>query len=491
MSRGEAGQNSRIKKIELIVLMTFLIFFFIPACSSNHISSLRSNSKINTVILAKGLKSIGDQKIPDQPTTFFSTKDDAVIAFVDYDNNITGTHTFRWEWIDPDGMLYLDTGSQKIQAPSDSYIEHGSAWHQIDLKGEKAEKLPGKWKVIIYMDDQLISKSTFQLTSPVQSVSLDGYGVSVKENMPINATIKLEDSRPDRINKDLNIKSAVIDDVPDFHDDVDVNIPRTAMFRPDAIAVVIGNRNYQHKDSPCVEYAIRDATVVKEYLVQALGFKPGNIVYKTDISKAGFEAIFGNFRNYKGRLNNYVKPGISEVFIFYSGHGAPDPNTQKGYFLPVDCEPDAITLNGYPLDVFYNNLSKVMAKQIVVVLDACFSGGSNPGEMLVGSASPALIKAKTPTSVSSNTTVLASSRADQISSWYNEKQHGLFTYFFLKALSGEADLNNDRDITLTEIYDYVSSKSKGVPYWARRLYNGRLQEPVLNGPGANLVMVKY
>ena len=490
MNGGKATQNSRIKKIGSMVLMTALVIFFIASCSHKPPSIPEPNLKINKITLAKGLKTINDQKIPDQPTTFFSAKDDAVVAFVEYDN-LVGTHTFRWEWIDPDGMLYFDTGSLKTEAPTDNYIEHRSVWHQINIKGEKAEKLPGKWKVIIYMDDQLIAKNTFQLTSPVQSAFSDGYGLSVKENIPINSTSKLEDYRPVKINKDLNLKDSVIDDIIDFQVDVDVNIPKTAMSRPNAIAVVIGNRNYQHKDIPCVEYANRDAIIMREYLVQSLGFKPGNIIYKTDISKAGFEAIFGNFRNYKGRLNNYVKPGISEVFIFYSGHGAPDPNTQKGYFLPVDCEPDAITLNGYPLDIFYSNLSKIRAKQIVVVLDACFSGGSSPGEMIVGSASPALIKVRSSLPASSNMTVIASSKADQISSWYNEKQHGLFTYFFLKGLSGNADKNNDKTITLKEIYDYVSDQTDGVPYWARRLHGGRIQEPVLIGKNPDLVLVKY
>ncbi len=486
MNGGKPNQNSHFNQTSFICLTVASMIICIASCSSRRLSLPEPNIKINNVVLTKGLISIGDQKTPDQPATIFSSNDDAVIAFVEYDNLI-GKHTFRWEWIDPDGMLYMDTGSHKVKVPSNSYIEHGSAWQQIKLKGEKAENKPGNWKVVIYLDDQLISTNSFQVSSSVQSESPGGYDLSVKEN----SSRKPKGYPPIKINKELNIQGAVINGIPDFQIDVDVNIPKTAMSRPNAIAVVIGNRNYQNKDIPCVEYANRDAMVMNEYLITTLGFKPGNIIYKTDISKAGFEAIFGNFRNYKGRLYNYVKPGLSEVFIFYSGHGAPDPNTQKGYFLPVDCEPDAIMLNGYPLDIFYSNLSKIQAKQIVVVLDACFSGGSSPGEMLVGSASPALIKVKNTLLASSNTSVLASSKADQISSWYNEKRHGLFTYFFLKALSGEADSNNDMNVTITEIYEYVSSKSEGVPYWARRLYNGRIQEPVLIGPDKNLIMVKF
>ena len=49
--------------------------------------------------------------------------------------------------------------------------------------------------------------------------------------------------------------------------DIDENIIRTGMQNPDAIAVVIGNRVYDKPNVPPVEYATRDASAVKEYLI--------------------------------------------------------------------------------------------------------------------------------------------------------------------------------------------------------------------------------
>ena len=349
----------------------------------------------------------------------------------------------------------------------------------------------GKYKVLnyrYYVNSDFTGKElAFKIAA---SEKMDKYGFSEVKTVPINTALRAEGHiRQVETQRVAMADNLVIEDIPDFTVDVDVHIPKSAINRPDAVAVVIGNRNYMHKDIPVVKYAHQDARVVKSYLVNTLGLKDGNIFFETDITKARFESLFGNAEDPNGLLSHYVKPDRSEVFVYYSGHGAPDPRTQKGYFIPVDCDPATVKLNGYALDIFYKNLAKIKAKNTVVVLDACFSGGTSTGQMLIANASPVLIKVQSP--VTENTVVLASSKNDQISSWYNEKQHGLFTYFFLKGLSGHADKNKDDAVTLAEVYDFVSDRSGGVPYWARRLHGGRLQEPVLMGGNPDVVLVKY
>lgn len=54
----------------------------------------------------------------------------------------------------------------------------------------------------------------------------------------------------------------------------------------------------------------------------------------------------------------------------------------------------------------------------------------------------------------------------QISSAYREKRHGLFTYYFLKGLQGEADRNQDGMVEVQELDAFVRS---GVQTIARRL----------------------
>ena len=270
--------------------------------------------------------------------------------------------------------------------------------------------------------------------------------------------------------------------------DVDVNIPETAMSKPDGIAVVIGNRRYQG-DTPDVDYAVNDAKVMRKYLIKTLGFKPGNILYEENASKSQIEVLLGDDKN-QGKLANYLKPGRSDVFVFYSGHGAPDPNTETGYLIPVDGDASALNITGYPLEVLYDNLGQLDAKSVSVVIDACFSGASGGGEMLVDKASPIGIEIQNPAAQLDNGFVVTASSGSQVSSWYPEKGHGLLTYFWLKALQGEADQNGDKAITASEIRAYLNDNSDGLPYWARRLHN-REQTPQVFSSDDQKVIVKH
>ncbi len=262
---------------------------------------------------------------------------------------------------------------------------------------------------------------------------------------------------------------------PVLTSDVDKDIPVTKKKNPDAIAVIIGIRDYK-EGVPPVEYAINDARVMKEYLIKTLGYREENIIYEENATYAVFTRIFGTDKDYKGQLYKWVKPQKSDVFIYYVGHGAPDIETKKAYFVPSDCDPNYVKLNGYPLSTFYKNLAKIPAKNIIVVIDACFSGGCEGDRLIIASASP-LIPVPVEEERPENAVIFTASKGEQIASWYPEQAHSLFTYYFLKGLKGKADKNHDGKITCGELYDYVK---ENVQYKARRLY-GREQEPTFTG----------
>ncbi len=265
---------------------------------------------------------------------------------------------------------------------------------------------------------------------------------------------------------------------------VDRDLPKSRMSQPNAVAVVIGNRDYQKISS--VAYAVNDARSVKKYLINVMGFREGNILYYENVSKADFEEIFGLHEFHEARLYNMIKPNISDVFIFYSGHGAPGLRNLKGYFVPVDCDPNYLEFRGYSQETFYNNLSKLPAKSVTVIIDACFSG-----ENVHQDISSILPKVQAPIFMIPNGVLLSSSRAQETSFWYNDQEHGLFTYFFLRALKDKlkSDSNKDGKISFKEIYDYLSSPTEGIPYFARRLH-GKAQNPTIQG-NAEKIIVKY
>lgn len=266
--------------------------------------------------------------------------------------------------------------------------------------------------------------------------------------------------------------------------DVDKTIPKVLVSNQNAIAVVIGNRDYTNQDVPNVEYAINDANIIKKYLINMFGFQEKNIIFIENAKKAEFERIFGTKDIHQGILYNYVKPDESDVLIYYSGHGAPDTKGKKAYIMPTNCNPNYVRIDGYPLDVFYKNLDMIPAKSITIILDACFSGGSQQG-MLVKNASPMYINVEMPL-YGNRFNLFTSASGDQIASWYPEGRHSLFTYYFLRAIRGEADKDRNRKVTLKEIRVFLNEH---VPYMARRLY-GREQTPVVKG-NSNRIICTY
>lgn len=264
--------------------------------------------------------------------------------------------------------------------------------------------------------------------------------------------------------------------------DIYFNIPERSGKNEDAIAVVIGNRNYNKKDVPAVEFAETDAALVKEYFQNSLGVKEENIIYLKDASKADFIATFGDKDDYKGKLYDYIKQGKSDIIIYYNGHGAPDIETGAGYFVPSDADPNRIKLTGYPLTMFYDNLSKLKYNSLTVVIDACFSGGYDKG-MLIQQASPIFLTSES--GVPQKANIITSSKGNQISSWYSEKGHSLFTYYFLKGIQTRAD-NSSNKLTLGDFKKYLEDK---VTPTARKLF-GREQNPVIKGDD-NSVIVEY
>lgn len=259
--------------------------------------------------------------------------------------------------------------------------------------------------------------------------------------------------------------------------DVGSRVPRGAVKRPDAVAVVIGIADYDHRDVPPVRYAIRDAQAVKRYLVHTMGLDEENIIYVENASSAKFREIFGTPSAPEGRLSNYLEPGRrSDVFIYYSGHGAPDLKDGKSFFVPADADPNYIKQGGYGLDDLYAVLRKLPAKSITVFLESCFSGFSDNGTLVKG-ASPALLKVESPVFSAPNALVLTASANTQIASWHEEAQHGLFTYYLLKGLQGEADADANRTVTGTELAAFVERQ---VSRHARR-DRGREQTPQVGG----------
>ncbi|MGE4296797.1 MAG: caspase domain-containing protein [Desulfovibrionaceae bacterium] len=258
--------------------------------------------------------------------------------------------------------------------------------------------------------------------------------------------------------------------------------------RPDAIAVVIGNAGYAafKNGIPDVAYARADAQAMKDAFISLLGIKPENVIFAEDATQASLIAIFGSANNHKGKLYNWIKPGVSEVFIYYSGHGAPSLANSGAYLVPVDAATNYLSETGYSVDLLYDNVGKLPSVANVIILDACFSGDSGAGP-LYKNMSPALLKTTSHVRNMNKSCLITSTSVGEVSNWYAEKRHGLFTYYLLEGMQGGADLDSDRKVTLAELEKYVTGE---VAYKSRRL-SGREQNPLFVSDIKSEVFVSF
>ena len=254
--------------------------------------------------------------------------------------------------------------------------------------------------------------------------------------------------------------------------------------RPDALGVIMGIEDYRY--APSAPFARHDALVAYEYFIKSLGLKESNVYLRTDMdaTQAEFRKVFDPDQ---GWLARRIKPGKTEVFVYFIGHGIPDAATQDAYLVPSDGDPNYPN-TGYRLDELYANLNRVPAKQVTVMIDACFSGqvgrGTKVASLLAGARGIAVQTRRV--TLKPGIVVLTAAQGNEVSSSYAEKSHGLFTYFVLKGLQGEADQNGDSQLTVGELYNYVRTQVQG-----RAGFLDREQTPEFLGTDTGRVLVQY
>ena len=250
--------------------------------------------------------------------------------------------------------------------------------------------------------------------------------------------------------------------------DVDIP-PKTNTKNPDGIAIVIGVESYQYVSD--ATYAYNDAEVFREYLADTMGFSKAKV--KIITNRQASLAEFNKLLAPNGWLARNVKPGESEIVIYFSGHGIPDPKTKQTGLLPFDVDPNYSI--GFRLSELYASLGNLNAKSVLVFLDACFTGENRERRMLLADAR-GIVVVPSEKSLPNNITVLSAASGGQFSGALKEKEHGLFTYYVLKGLGGDADDNQDKKLTIGELGKYVQVKVK-----EQAAIEGREQVPELQG----------
>lgn len=400
-----------MNKIKLGFIVLALPLIF-SACGA---MNTKASYDFGGITLAKGVEKKGTSAVPRETGTMFSTEDPEVVALLKF-RNISGIHTLRWEWVAPNGQVYYTTEDFPVDSAAGKYRSEASAWHRLSIRGDKAASLPGDWEVRAIMDDKPLSSMRFAL----KVSTLENYTGPAQKPFP----------------KDW--------------------------------ALVIGVEEYA--GLPQVSYAKRDALIVRDYFNKVLGVPEENIItlIDKDATKARIE----------GFLKQYLPENVSNettLYVYFAGHGAPDMAKGEPYLVPYDGDTRFIEQTGYNLKNFYQDVNKIKVQKAYVFLDSCFSGvAARATDMLVKGARPALVHVENATIASNKIVAVSATTSGQLSNAYPEEKHGLFTFYFLKGLRGDADRDGDRWVSVKELYAYVKDN---VSRAARRM--GADQTPMI------------
>ena len=221
-------------------------------------------------------------------------------------------------------------------------------------------------------------------------------------------------------------------------------------------ALVVGVASYEHM--PVLRYADDDAWLFYSNLISNSGSDIDEEQAKILIDESATR------KNILTELNNIMEQAAPNdlVLFYFSGHG------HEGSFLPIDYD-------GFNNRLFHSEVNSILAKtkaeQKICIADACHSGSlctakgtsANAYKMMYAD----FYKENT------GTALILSSKSKETSLESNGLRQGVFTYFLVKGIKGEADLNKDKQLVLQELFNYI--------YKEVRDYTGKLQTPILEG----------
>lgn len=378
------------------------LFFLMCACSVKKHNVADKESPhlydFGGMSLSKTIEKTGGVVIARDITTSFSTDDSEVISLLTF-SNISGSHYLRWQWYAPNGELYYATDNFLIPVSEGKYRKELKVWHKLSIGGDKAASLPGEWNVKAYMDDDVLTTASFSLK------------YSDLENIGAAQTPHRQDW-----------------------------------------ALVIGIEEYG--GLPRVDYAKNDALIVKSYFNKLLGVPEENIItlINGDATKSKIE----------GYLKQYLPANVSSettLYVYYAGHGAPDVSKGESYLLPFDGDTRFLGQSAYNLKNFYEDLNKLKVRKVFVFIDSCFSGiaARSSNKMLVKGARLALSHVQNPSIASDKLISMSATNEAQISNSFEKQRHGLFTYYLLNGLRGAASSDQNKNVSVKGLYEYVSN----------------------------------
>lgn len=229
------------------------------------------------------------------------------------------------------------------------------------------------------------------------------------------------------------------------------------------VAVIVAVEDYTFL--PDVPGAVQNAEDWRVFLKENLGVGKIYTLYDSDASRE--EMI-----RFASRAADEVKNGAKIWFVFV-GHGAPS-GAGEGMLVGMDAQQTVASLASRSArqEELLSVLESSSAGNVVMVVDACFSGRDGGGELLAKGSQP-VVPVEEP-EVATKAVVLSAARPSEFAGALPRAERPAFSYLLLGALRGWAD-DGDGYLRAEEAVTWTRSQLAHV--------KGRTQTPTLHGNG--------
>lgn len=224
--------------------------------------------------------------------------------------------------------------------------------------------------------------------------------------------------------------------------------------------LLVGVNQYQDKHLPSLQYSALDCQGLEEALKEAThSLRAREVIALNDFTDK--KPNLATFRQSLGHITADAQPEDT-VLLYFSGHGVLEAQNQQVFLCLADTIKEQLTSTGLAIKELLQCLSDCRAEQQLVWLDACHSGGMTlrgslikPKPQSLLNPTPQLVKVlRRKAAKSQGFYALLSCDQTQQSWEFPELGHGVFTYYLMRGLRGEA-ADTQGTISMDSLYQYV------------------------------------
>ncbi len=257
------------------------------------------------------------------------------------------------------------------------------------------------------------------------------------------------------------VTNPTVDEVKAELEEIEINPDNMKVW-----AVIVGVSDYNAM--PKLNYTDDDA-----YQVYAFLKSPEGGALPDEQVRVLIDASATRDRIEETMRETFSKAGENDViFLYFSGHGL------KGAFLPID-------YTGKKNKLHHASIRQILdespAKFKICIADACHSGSLASARSMKSVAMTLKNYYDAFSTAKAGTALLLSSKSEEISLESNGLRQGIFSHFLIRGLKGEADVDQNKIVTIKELHTYVSAQVNE--------FTAEYQTPVIQGDYDNKMPV--